>query len=224
MNPEKTCTKCKRSLPLDSFSRDRSKKDGLRSQCRECQKAADRRYREANVEAERERKRRYLEANLEGERERKRRYSREVLGQVPGRNGSYAPKAVARLADAHEPITLYLLAVSHEGRSFYVYGLSIAFVRRLADYRRQLDSVDIVATAEIDKLTGSRAEWVLKSTTADVRLDLKGLGVDGVGTENLPDTAASVAMWYDALHWAKRAAATADTAEAWLDAQAALLN
>lgn len=32
----KKCSKCKRELPLDKFSKNNSKKDGLQCQCRDC--------------------------------------------------------------------------------------------------------------------------------------------------------------------------------------------
>lgn len=34
----KTCTKCKRTLHLEDFKRDRTKPDGLQSQCNDCRK------------------------------------------------------------------------------------------------------------------------------------------------------------------------------------------
>lgn len=40
----KTCTKCKETKPVSEFTRDKSKKDGLRTTCKACHKA----YREAN--------------------------------------------------------------------------------------------------------------------------------------------------------------------------------
>lgn len=43
----KTCCKCQLSLPLDSFKMNKSKSDGLQSQCIACQQA----YRKAHYEA-----------------------------------------------------------------------------------------------------------------------------------------------------------------------------
>ena len=39
----KVCTKCKRTLPLASFSKHKSKKDGLQCTCKECSAKAKRR-------------------------------------------------------------------------------------------------------------------------------------------------------------------------------------
>lgn len=50
----KVCTKCGESKPLPAFSKDASRPDGLRNQCRDCRRAADRNYRLANLERVRE--------------------------------------------------------------------------------------------------------------------------------------------------------------------------
>ena len=48
----KTCTKCGETKPLDCFSRDKSKPDGLRTQCKLCRSAVD----AANYQANRGRR------------------------------------------------------------------------------------------------------------------------------------------------------------------------
>lgn len=40
----KTCTKCKLELSVDSFNKDKTKKDGLRPSCKECKKKVDNNY------------------------------------------------------------------------------------------------------------------------------------------------------------------------------------
>jgi len=45
MTATKRCTKCGKDLPLDAFRRDRSRKLGRFSQCRECERQYDRIYR-----------------------------------------------------------------------------------------------------------------------------------------------------------------------------------
>ena len=69
----KTCTKCGETKPFMEFSKDRTKKDGHRSQCKSCRKQ----YREQNKEVVRERERRYREKNKEAFAERQRRYEKE---------------------------------------------------------------------------------------------------------------------------------------------------
>ena len=44
MTGTKRCTKCGKDLPLDAFHRDRSKKQGRRSRCRECERQYERIY------------------------------------------------------------------------------------------------------------------------------------------------------------------------------------
>ncbi len=50
MNETKICTKCKRELPLSEFSRMKNGKNGLRSWCNECNRAAARAWAQANPE------------------------------------------------------------------------------------------------------------------------------------------------------------------------------
>lgn len=47
----KICTNCKEGKPLEAFSKDSQKKDGLRSSCRECKKVYDKKYVEENKES-----------------------------------------------------------------------------------------------------------------------------------------------------------------------------
>ena len=58
---EKQCKKCDRILPVACFSRAKSKKDGLCSQCKECDKA----YYESNKKRILENKQKYHEQNRE---------------------------------------------------------------------------------------------------------------------------------------------------------------
>jgi len=44
MTDTKRCTKCGKEKPLDGFHRDRSKKQGRRSRCRECERQYERIY------------------------------------------------------------------------------------------------------------------------------------------------------------------------------------
>ena len=69
----KRCTGCGEVKAVGAFSRDRSKKDGLKPRCKAC----NRRYYEENREADIERSRRYYEENREALAERNRRYYEE---------------------------------------------------------------------------------------------------------------------------------------------------
>jgi 5-methylcytosine-specific restriction endonuclease McrA len=48
MQEYKVCTKCGDRLTVDCFSRDKFKKDGLRSSCKECKSQGDKKYRVEN--------------------------------------------------------------------------------------------------------------------------------------------------------------------------------
>lgn len=61
----KSCCTCKAEKPLTDFSRDASKPDGLRGQCRACKAATDRRYKDKYPWAVAEGKRRWDKANPE---------------------------------------------------------------------------------------------------------------------------------------------------------------
>lgn len=67
----KTCTKCGETKGVDGFSRDRSTRDGLCSQCKECRRA----YKEAHREERCDKGRAYYEAHREEIRARQRVYN-----------------------------------------------------------------------------------------------------------------------------------------------------
>lgn len=68
MNDTKRCSKCGEEKPLSDFHRHKTGRDGLRSECKTCESARHKRYRETNREKIRERHKRYREANLEKHR------------------------------------------------------------------------------------------------------------------------------------------------------------
>ncbi len=53
--PEKKCKKCEVVKPLDEFYKDKSKKDGVRTDCKECRTQYDNKYYEGNKEKKLER-------------------------------------------------------------------------------------------------------------------------------------------------------------------------
>ena len=70
----KRCTKCGETKSVDRFSRNRSHRDGLESQCKDCCRDYIRAYREAHREEIRAKERAYREAHREEIRARKRAY------------------------------------------------------------------------------------------------------------------------------------------------------
>lgn len=61
----KKCTKCGERKPLREFNKDKTKKDGRRSQCKECKKAYAKQYRKDNIERIKERNKQYRKDNAE---------------------------------------------------------------------------------------------------------------------------------------------------------------
>lgn len=55
----KRCPKCERFLPITEFNKSKSRKDGLQCYCKECQKAMQAEYRQANKDAIRKQKAEY---------------------------------------------------------------------------------------------------------------------------------------------------------------------
>jgi len=70
----KRCPTCKETKAVSAFSRDSKKKDGLRSQCKECEREGQRVYRAANSEKLNEKNRVYRAANSEKLNEKSRVY------------------------------------------------------------------------------------------------------------------------------------------------------
>lgn len=59
----KTCSKCGEAKPLDRFSRRAAMKDGLKSQCKDCDSLLRRAYYENNKDREREQNRQWHQKN-----------------------------------------------------------------------------------------------------------------------------------------------------------------
>ena len=62
---EKSCTMCKETLSLESFHKNSSSKDGLRSQCKSCKNTSDKVYRVENKVEVSERQKLYYHNNKE---------------------------------------------------------------------------------------------------------------------------------------------------------------
>ncbi|TKT03430.1 HNH endonuclease [Streptomyces lasalocidi] len=95
----KTCSRCKREKPYEAFGVARSKKDGYKSRCKQCEKevrelpenkakkaAQDKAYREANPDKVKECKKRWNES------ERKKEYQREWQRANADRRKAYDTK------------------------------------------------------------------------------------------------------------------------------------
>jgi hypothetical protein len=75
--PSKICKRCEQTLPATSeyFCKDKSRKDGLCSNCKKCNTAKVREWREANPEKAHENRRAYYDANRETALERSRAWA-----------------------------------------------------------------------------------------------------------------------------------------------------
>lgn len=96
----KTCSKCRVEKRVDSFSRDRARRDGRQPQCKECRNAHRAENREAILDRERahyaehqqqhvERSRQYRAANTESIRERRGAYWRANADAILERQRQY---------------------------------------------------------------------------------------------------------------------------------------
>lgn len=93
----KCCSGCGVVKSLDDYYRDRAAADGRRSDCKECVKARQRRYREANRDKVLESRRWYYEENRDKELEYRRLYYKENL--------EYANRQTSRYVNRCQSVT-----------------------------------------------------------------------------------------------------------------------
>lgn len=73
----KTCSKCQQVKSLSDFGKDKSKKDGLRTICKECDRARSRKYHHDNRNIENQKWREWAKQNRETLREKNREHYQE---------------------------------------------------------------------------------------------------------------------------------------------------
>ena len=73
----KTCSKCKLELPFEQFSKDKSKKDGLRGDCKVCSSEYQKKYHKENKDKVKENKKKYYEEHKEDISEQQKKYREE---------------------------------------------------------------------------------------------------------------------------------------------------
>lgn len=88
ISTDKRCYACGKWKPVDQFSRDRTRKDGLDPKCRACQAA----YRKANAERISKTKRSCREKKIEHYRERDKRYAIENAARIDEYQRQYRVK------------------------------------------------------------------------------------------------------------------------------------
>lgn len=100
MKKTKHCTKCGKLKPLSGFSRNKTHKDGLQSQCKACEAEYGYEYRKTNREKKAKYQREWYKAN----REKKAKYKRKWCKANPEKKAKYqrtrrAKDVQCRLAD-----------------------------------------------------------------------------------------------------------------------------
>lgn len=104
MKNTKRCTKCGRELPLECFSKNKNTKDGLRYQCKQCQKqykakwdkentAHNKQYRAEHAEE----KKQYYQANREEILEKNKQYRAEHVDEIKQKNKQYMAERYATI-------------------------------------------------------------------------------------------------------------------------------
>ena len=87
--PTKYCPKCQLEKSISEFTKNKSKKDGLCSYCKQCQKLISKRYNSANVEKNRARCKAYYNANYETIAARTKAYKKAHPEKVAAQRRSY---------------------------------------------------------------------------------------------------------------------------------------
>ena len=104
---KRTCTKCKRELPISSFSKDRYRKDGLKPWCKSCANASMKAWRTRNREAFNKASRDYYWEN----REVRLAYCRLARQKHKTRRKEYEAQYAARNKKARRAKTLVADAI-----------------------------------------------------------------------------------------------------------------
>ena len=96
----KKCTKCGEIKPATAefFSRDRTKKNGLRGYCKECSKECRREYYQKNIDKQRERSREYRQKNRDHRREYNREYKQKNTDRLREYKREYQQSPVGRFS------------------------------------------------------------------------------------------------------------------------------
>jgi hypothetical protein len=154
----KCCTKCKKTKPLELFGKDKHKKSGYTSRCKECMAEDARKYRASDVEKSRSIAKKYRERNLDKERTRYNRYNKEN----PEVRAHHAALRRAKTKKA----TPAWLTKAQEGDIKKMYALAKKF-EELCNIRYHVDHIVPLAGKDI---CGLHVPWNLQILPASVNL------------------------------------------------------
>jgi hypothetical protein len=88
----KTCSKCKQTKDIGEFSKDKKRKDGLRTQCKSCASEHSKAYHQKNKEAIAEKNKAYRQENKEELAEYRKAYHQKNKEAIAEKNKAYHQK------------------------------------------------------------------------------------------------------------------------------------
>jgi len=154
----KQCTKCKEVKPLKLFGKDKFKKSGYTSRCKECMAEDARKYRVSDPEKSRTTSKKYRERNADKERARYTRYNKE-------NPEVRAYHAALRRAKTKKATPAWLTA-AQEGDIKMMYTLAKKF-EGLCKIRYHVDHIVPLAGKDI---CGLHVPWNLQILPASVNI------------------------------------------------------
>ena len=98
MNDKKKCSKCKRELSLSGFWKDKSKKDGLSSLCKDCRGKHSKQHYQDNKEVIKAHVKAYQQANKEKIAARNKKYRQENKEKITAHKKKYCQENKAQIA------------------------------------------------------------------------------------------------------------------------------
>ena len=128
----KACNKCKEEKELSEFYKNKSKKDGLSRECKECTKRRDKQYYQVNKEQIAERTKQYYQANKEKFAEYGKQHYQANKEKIAERKKQWYQANKEKIAEYHQ-----------------------ANKEQIAEYRKQYNQAEPAAVYEIrNKLNG----------------------------------------------------------------------
>lgn len=154
----KKCSSCHKEKLLPEFGKDKSKKSGYRSQCKECMAEAARAYRAENPEKSRQITKAYRLRNPEKERARYTRYNK----QNPEVRAMHSAKRRA----LHKNATPNWLTQEHHDQIKLIY----AHAKECELLTGDKYHVDHIVPLQGENVSGLHVPWNLQVLPADINI------------------------------------------------------